>query len=257
MKDIIEIYDGHGKYGIKNRTITEGKEIELVREYISYRKETFRACEDKKMAIFLESKVSNAYPDIVFVEYNPENYLDWPQVRTKLEKVDLKILYHVYAMGELNFNDIVNQLGVTWKEASLAIERLCDSRLVKRESGSWKIYDCSKISTSKIEAVEAKMNQWDQVLQQSIINKNFASESFALSIAKSKPNKEVLNKFKKFGIGVCLKNGDNFEIIKKAKRVNIPVSYNSIVFNEWIGRILNCSEDGELNDTNKCSYQYI
>ena len=34
MKDIIEIYNNYREVGIKNRTITEGQEMELVREYI-------------------------------------------------------------------------------------------------------------------------------------------------------------------------------------------------------------------------------
>jgi len=104
------------------------------------------------------------------------------------------------------------------------------------------LIDEKKIATYKIEAVEAKLNQWEQVLQQSIINKNFASESYALSIAKSKPKDDILTKFKKFGVGVCLKNGDGFDVIKKAKKTEIPVSFNSIFFNEWIGRILNIRE---------------
>ena len=46
------IYNNCSEIGIKNRTITEGREIELVREYIDYRKEQFKATDDKKMAIF-------------------------------------------------------------------------------------------------------------------------------------------------------------------------------------------------------------
>lgn len=243
MQDIIEIYDNYHNLGIKNRTITEGKEIELVREYIDFRKDRFQASEERKLAIFLEAKVDNAYPDIVFVEYNPENYSDWNSVRSFLGKEDFKVLYHIYAKGGLEASEIVNQLGITWKETMLTIERLYDSKLIVRENHNWRLFDEKKIATYKIEAVEAKLNQWEQVLQQSIINKNFASESYALSIAKSKPKKEVLTKFKRFGVGVYLKNGNTFDVIKEAKKKEIPVSFNSIFFNEWIGRILNTREE--------------
>lgn len=238
MQDIIEIYDNYHNLGIKNRTITEGKEIELVREYIDFRKDRFQASSERKLAIFIESKVANSYPDIVFVEYNPENYSNWNSVRSTLGKEDFKVLYHIYAKGGLEALDLVSQLGITWKEAMLTIERLCDSKLIKRENNNWMLIDEKKISTYKIEAVEAKLNHWEQVLQQSIINKNFASESYALSIAKSKPKEETLLKFKKFGVGVYLKNGDTFDVVKKAKKTEIPVSFNSIFFNEWVGRIL-------------------
>lgn len=243
MQDIIEVYDNYHKLGIKNRIITEGREIELVREYIDYRKEIFEPSTEKKLAVFLEAQVSNSYPDIVFVEYNPENYIDWNTIRTNLKKDDLKILYHIYFMGGLEATDITMQLGVTWKDAFLSIERLYDSKLIKRDNHKWGLIDDKKITTHKIEAVEAKINQWDQVLQQSIINRNFASESYALSVSKSKPRKEVLTKFKKFGVGVCLKNGNSFDVIKEAKKTEIPVSFNSILFNEWIGRILNLGEE--------------
>lgn len=243
MRKIIEIYDNYHELGIKNRTITEGEEIELVKEYISYRKENFIPTLDNNLAIFVEAQVANTYPDIVFVEYNPENYADWNDIRSELGKQEMKILYHIYMMGGVDFSDLITQLGITWKDAGISIERLYDSKLIKRENKQWMLVDEKKITTHKIEAVEAKLNQWEQVLQQSIVNKNFASESYALSIAKSKPKKEVLKKFKKFGIGVYIKEGDSFNIIKEAKRNPIPVSFNSIFFNEWVGRILNSGKE--------------
>ena len=243
MKDIIEIYDNYQTIGIKNRSITKGEEFNLVRQYIDYRKNSFQSSSEKKMAIFLETKVENAYPDIVFVEYNPDNYSNWNKSREKLEKGDLKILYHLYVKKGGELSDLVNQLGVTWKTAGLSVEKLYDSGLIKREYGKWSLIDEKRISTYSIQAVEAKINKLNEVLQQSIINKNFASESYALSVVSRLP-KEILSKFKKFGIGLCLKNDNSFEIVKKAKPTPIPVGFNSIMFNEWIGRII--YSEGEL-----------
>lgn len=243
MQNIIEIYDNYHDLGIRNRTITEGQEIKLVKEYIDYRKEIFAPTSIKKLAVFLETKVDNAYPDIVFVEYNPENYADWNYFRSGLSKKEIKVLYHIYMTGGIDLNGLVSQLGITWREAGISIEKLYDSKLIERVNKKWVLIDEKKITAHKIEAVEAKLNQWDQVLQQSIINRNFASESYALSIGKSKPQKEVLNKFKKFGIGVYLKEGNSFNMIKEAKKSSMPVSFNSILFNEWIGRILNSGKE--------------
>lgn len=243
MQDIIEIYNNYNNIGIKNRTITEGTEINLVRDYINFRKNEFQSTNDRKLAIFLEAKVADSYPDIVFVEYSPENYINWNNTRSELNQADLKILYHIYATNGLDFTNIVRQLGVNWKDVSLSIEKLYDSDLIIRSCREWKIKDEKKISTYKIEAVEAKLNKWEEVLQQSIINKNFASESYALSMMKSRPKDEILNKFKKFGVGVYLKNEHGFKRIRKAKSNNIPVSFNSIYFNEWIGRIINLGKE--------------
>lgn len=237
------IYNNCSEIGIKNRTITEGREIELVREYIDYRKEQFKATDDKKMAIFLEPKVGNSYPDIVFVEYNPKNYQEWNQCRNMLEKKDLKILYHIYSVNGIDLEGIVSQLGVTWKEAGLGVEKLYDSGLVIRRSGRWILRDTNDIVTNNIQAIEAKIDKWDEVLQQSIINKNFASECYALMDSKSRPKREVLSKFGRFGVGLYLKEGNKFETLKKAKSTNIPLSFNSILFNEWIGRILHKGDE--------------
>lgn len=239
MQDILEVYNNYKDLGIKNRTITQGKEIELVKEYIEFRKDTFTPSSNKKLAIFLEAKVDHAYPDIVFVEYNPENYVDWNNSRNNLCKEDLKVLYHIYHKKGIQIQELVSDLGFSWKKSSSIIETLCDSNLIERKDKKWSITDIKKISTYKIEAVEAKLNQWENVLQQSIINKNFASESYVLSVKKSKPKKETLSKFKKFGIGIYLKNGDNFDTLRIAKKSDIPVNFNSIYFNECIGRILN------------------
>lgn len=238
MKDIMLIYNNYIGIGLKNRTITEGREIELVREYIEYRKDLFRATDNNKMAIFLEPQVGNSYPDIVFVEYNPENYQSWNNCRNLLEKRDLKILYHIYSVDGIELEGLVTQLGVTWKEAGLSIEKLYDSTLVTRKNGKWILSDKNAIVTNNIQAVEAKIDKWDEVLQQSIINKNFASECYALMDSKNKPKREILSKFGRFGVGLCFKDGDTFETLKKAKATNIPLSFNSIMFNEWIGRIL-------------------
>ena len=238
MNDIITIYNNYSEIGIKNRRITEGKEADLVRKYIDYRKNLFKAQKDKKMAIFIEPQVGNAYPDIVFVEYNPEKYKGWNEHRNELDKRELKILYHIYSLNGVDMEGIVSQLGVTWKDAGMSIEKLYDSQIVIREHGKWILNKDSSITVLNIQAVEAKISKWDSVLQQSIINKNFATESYALMDSLYKPKKEILTKFSRNGVGVYLKKGDDFATVRKAKAVNGPSSFNAILFNEWIGRIL-------------------
>lgn len=116
------------------------------KDLISYRK--------KKLAIFLETKIDNSYPDIVFVEYNPNNYYKWNDTRANLNKDDLKVLYHIYSKNGIQSTDIVTQLGLTWKTAMLAIENLYDADLIFRKNQNWILTDVEKISTYKIEAPE-------------------------------------------------------------------------------------------------------
>lgn len=246
MNEIMLIYDNFGDLGIKNRTITEGQEIRLVREYIDYRSNLFKATESNKLAVFLEPQVGNSYPDIVFVEYNPNEFQTWNQHRNTLSKKDIKILFHIHSTQGIDIEGIVSQLGYSWKDVAISVEKLFDAGLIIRENRRWMVDKKMSILPKHIEAVEAKINKWDEVLQQSIINKNFASESYALVKSKNGLKRDALLQFNRFGVGLYHKKGDTFETIKKAKCTNVPLSFNSIMFNEWIGRIL-CRGETETN----------
>ena len=245
MKDIMIIYNNFENLGIKNRTITEGQEIRLVREYIDYRSNLFKATESNKLVVFIEPQVGNAYPDIVFVEYDPNEFQTWNQHRNILSKKDLKILFHIHSTQGIDFEGIVSQLGYSWKDAAISAEKLFDAGLIIRENRRWMVKKRNKILPKHIEAVEAKINKWDEVLQQSIINRNFASESYALIESKNGLRRDALLRFNRFGVGLYHKKGDTFETIKKAKCTDVPLSFHSIMFNEWIGRILCDGGDGD------------
>lgn len=247
MNEIMEIYDNYIDVGISTRKITEGKEYDLVKQFIDFRKDSFCPTDNNNMAIFIESKVNNSYPDIVFVEYNPNNYVNWQSTRNELLSSDLKILYHIYVSKNINATSIVSQLGVSWKEALLSIEKLYDSKLISRKNNGWYIRNKNSISLKRIEAVEAKLEKLDDVFQQALINKNFASESYILSIRKNGLPKNKLNLFNKFGIGIYMQDNDGFQVLNQSKKSSIPVGFYSIYFNEWVGRILNKNNEGFVN----------
>lgn len=225
--------------GIKTRAMTLGKETELVSEYIDYRKSKFRSTENNEMITFIEPKVGNAYPDILFVEYDPNSYKSWNQCRNNLDKKDLKILYYIYSTNGGDLEKIVSQTGFSWKDAGLSLEKLLDAKLITRMDGRWIIKDKKSLAAKNIQAIEAKIDNWNVVLQQSILNRNFASESYALMGTKKLPSKDILSKFERLGIGICMKQENSFKVMKKPKINDIPVSFHSILINEWIGRILN------------------
>jgi hypothetical protein len=241
MDDIFEIGESNKKLGIITRKNTHGEEFELVKKFIDYRKEIFKPTSTKKLAIFIEPKINLSYPDIVFVEYNPNNFEHWNKSRFELGSSDLKILYHIYVSRGIDATNIVMQLGCSWKDVILSVEKLCDSELIIRKKQKWCIRDKKSLSVKKIEAVEAKINKWDEVFQQAIINKNFASESYALSKLAVNPQKNTIDRFNNFGIGLYIQNNDGFKMMREAQKTSIPISFNSIYFNEWIGRAISLS----------------
>lgn len=237
---IIEIYDKHNSLGIISRQITKGAEFDMVRKFVDYRKETFTSSAHRELAVFIETKINGSYPDAVFVEYDPANYIDWNLNRNKLTTFDLKILHFIMTKRNVTSQRIVKELFVQYRTLLPSLELLMDSGLLIRQSGYWRVPNRKEMfGVKRIEAVEAKISKWDEVIQQAIINKAFASESFVLSKRKSQPEEKVIQKTNAFGIGIYLYNDECFSQFSNAKHNRLPANYNSIYINECIGRIMN------------------
>ncbi|MDO5555597.1 MAG: MarR family winged helix-turn-helix transcriptional regulator [Clostridia bacterium] len=238
-KRILEINDNSK---ILFRTPVQGVELNLVKDFVGYKKNEF----DKNnkddgigMAILQEPKIETAYPDIIFVEYKRKNFEKWNEDRKKLNKQDLKILYHLYMKKGLESIQIVRQLGLEYSMLLKSIENLLDANMIERKSGMWQIVNRDDFfAIKKIETVEAKINQWNSALMQAVNNKRFSSECYVLSNTKQDPNEIVKEKFSEFGIGMYQQKNQKFKTIKKAKKNKIPNSYTSLLIEEIIGNVL-------------------
>lgn len=238
LRDVIEIFNSDPNIGVTTRRKTPGEELELVQQFISFKKNTFNPSPTNKLAIFVEPKIGKSYPDIVFAEYNPDNFDSWADVRFDLDLSDLKTLYHIYVTFSIDTSGIVKQLGMSWKKAALSVEKLYDANLIIRKDKKWQLRNREALKLNRIEAVEAKIDKWEEVFQQALLNKNFASESYVLSKVVSTPRENTIMRFNNFGIGLYVKCSTGFRTVTKAIKASIPVSFTSIIFNEWIGRAL-------------------
>lgn len=236
---IIEIQRNFENIGIQSRKQTIGLELDMVNNFIKYRKTLFDEKSDKQMAIFVEPKINNAYPDIVFAEYNPILFEQWNRYRNHLDLSDLKILSIIYDYSSITSEEIVKKLSVKYKGLLLSIEKLYDAQLIDRADGKWGIVNGSFFGLKKIECVEAKISKWNEVFQQALLNKTFSSESSVLSKLKGDPRDSICTTFNEFGIGIYVYKDYAFSRLSKPKKKNIPMNYNSLIINEWIGRILN------------------
>lgn len=238
--EIIEVHDNYSFLGINSRPITAGEEFDMVTNFINYRKECFKETAKKKMAIFIETKINDSYPDVVFVEYDPSRYEKWSASRNKLSTRDLKLLHFIYSKRNVTSQRIVKELSIQYKTLLQSLESLIDANLIERRESMWVIPNRKELfGVRYIEAVEAKISKWDKVMQQAIINTSFASESFVLSRRKKNPDIEVVKKMSALGIGIYLYNSKEFMQYIPAYRNKFPSNYNSIYLNECIGRILN------------------
>mgnify|MGYP004574665859 FL=1 len=238
----IKIYDNFSNCGIKNRKVTQGVEFEMVQEFIDYREEKFKEKDDNKLAIFIETKINNNYPDIMFVEFNPNVYTAWTKKRNDLNINDLKILNYIIKHKNITSQKIVKQLSLNYKNLLFSLEKLFDANLIERKNQTWVKTNSQFIGVKKIEAVEAKINKWDTVVQQALLNKSFASQSSILYKRKSTPCEEVIEKVQSFGLGIYLYNDNSFSKCISPKTKKFPCDYNSLYINELIGKLLYSDE---------------
>lgn len=238
--DVLEIYDSYSSLGIESRPITYGEEFDMVRNFIDFRKEIFKGTSQKHMAIFIETKINGAYPDVIFAEYDPRCYEFWNNKRSSLSTNELKLLHYIYMKRNVTSHRMIEELFIDYKNLLPSLEALIDAGLIQRQNGYWNIIEKKTVfGVKRIEAVEAKIGKWDQVMQQAIINRTFASESFVLSKRKRAPTSSTVEKISSFGIGIYLYNDTEFSTYSSATRNRFPTNYNSIYLSECIGRILN------------------
>lgn len=237
---IIEVYNNYSSLGIIARPITYGEEFDMVQQFIDYKKNSFKEQSNKQLAIFIETKINDAYPDVIFAEYDPFKYENWNHSRSKLSTPDLKLLHYLYVHKNATSQKIVSDLSIHYKTLLQSLEALIDARLIVRSNECWSILDRENLfGVNKIEAVEAKISKWDAVMQQAILNKAFASESFVLSKCKREPNNDIVKRISSFGIGIYLFDDNHFSRVARAKRNRFPSNYNSVYLNECIGKIIN------------------
>lgn len=235
---IIEIFN-HSipSIGYVSRTVTQGEEFEMVNSFINYFIKKKSDLTKKQIAIFVEPQIDTGYPDIVVVEYYSSKLFLWNDFRFKLTNNDLKILFEIQKRKKTSKKELEILLG--FKESTLcdSLSRLnsCGMLLANKTFDS--IYS-KKLETfcqvKNIISIEAKMDKWNEAIQQATNNTWFASESYIL-MKKNKCNDEVINLCKERGVGIILQN-DKIYAVLESKKSKFPVSYSSFLFNEWIFR---------------------
>lgn len=222
--------------GLYTRTVTQGEEIELVKEFIEYYVHLFlKNNKVNNLAIFVEPKIASGFPDIVFASYSPEIINNWSGAREKLDTIDLKVLSHLIMARGCTGSALIMNLRLPEKSTLQSLEKLLDAHMVYRSKGMWVPAALKKIySIKKLVSVEAKMNDMRKVAEQSLINTWFASQSYAVT-SISNPQSTTIKKFEKQGTGLyCKRKG--FKKVVEAQKLELPSSYLSLQFNEWIGK---------------------
>lgn len=235
---VIEFTGGNKRIGLLSRKGAAGPETELVNSFVKYIPQCFR-WKSGAVAIFHEPRMETGFPDLVIVQYLPEVFDNWATARNSLKPLDLKVLHYLSRTRGADADALKATLGIAAKPLLSSIERLLDSGLIRRSKTKWKAKDFNHIfGLRSIIAVEAKIKNWIGAFQQSQLDLWFASESYVLSPVE-KPSVSIIERSEKTGIGVFLLNGKHARRYRGARKIGLPSSYGSWMFNEWIGRYLN------------------
>jgi hypothetical protein len=224
--------------GLHTRTAARGEEFALVEKFIEYYCHIFTRDNKKtQLAVFVEPRIDSGFPDIVFASYLPSITDNWSDAREALGSYDLKLLSYLCGATEVSGAKLISKLGFSEKQTVTSLEKLMDAKLITYRDHSWRVRELRNVfSLTKLIAVEAKLNDISKVIEQTHLNTWFASHSYALTNT-ARPQGETVKTFSRYGLGLYCK-GKQFQRVVKAREYNLPSSYLSLQFNEWIGKTI-------------------
>ena len=227
--------EGNSLIGLQTRKQTEGVELKLVEDFIQYYTQIFlRNNRKKNLAIFVEPKMASGFPDVVFASYQPDSFQNWSEARKKLCADDLRVLSYLMHARQAKGASVIKKLRMDGSAVVTSLEKLHSADLIRLNNGLWRPNRTQDyFGITKLVSVEAKIGSPAKAMSQSLVNTWFASHSFALLDAAA-PQTQTQRAFRERGIGIYCR-GDQFYKAVDAQRLPLPSSYQSLLFNEWIG----------------------
>lgn len=257
MSNVLLFNESIPDIGYYVRTTTVGKELDMVERYVDYMANHYKKLKYKNAAIFIEPQLESGYPDIVIAEYydkrnaantSADSLENWNDGRFNLTNTDLKILYYVQSNKGSTKEKIRNYLGFSKEEIDTSLERLNSSGLIQQLpnlSDKIRQVQLDKYCTiTNLIAIEAKIDKWGEAIRQAENNRWFSSESYVL-MNKTGISEANYNKCLGLGLGIILVNG-KIEKHLKSDRRKFPISYGSLLFNEWIHKVIYLEEEAVL-----------
>lgn len=223
--------------GMRQRKQTKGPELDLVKSFFSSFESIFGE-KNYNLTVFMEPFLDIGFPDLIGVLWSEDSINNWCNERLSINKTDIRILNHLHLTKKSkSISDLCIELGYQMKDIDSSFNRLVKANLIFTSRTGVKCKPIKEIfAPKKIIAVEAKISNWNNVLNQAFLNQWFSSESYILFPGKKFKN-EFLAQSKEKNIGILLENGSKFKNFKPKKN-SIPTSYGSWLINEWLGRQL-------------------
>lgn len=178
------------------------------------------------------------YPDLVFLTWSKNITKLWSEERNNLKLNDIKVIQHLYNSNiEKTIHDISKELGYSDRQLDSVFKRLYEAKIVDETNGMWTLRELEKVFfLEMIITVEAKLKNWRRALLQASNSEHFSSEVFTL-YPENLIKENLVNGYADTSIGI-VSYDKKYNIVKQARRRNLPITINGWLFNELIGRML-------------------
>lgn len=213
------------------RAPTIGPELELVHDYLSSHLPP--PPRGQVLTVFLEPEIESGFPDLVAVYWSERVASYWSACRTQLTADDIRVAHFLATVGT---GDSETLRHFFRSRVSATLERLHAADIIRRSGEGWRARPLGSIfAVRRLIAIEAKVTNPREGLQQAILNTWFASESYLL-LPKLPQRSDLSDVAAKFGVGVTERGRPLHRCGVRARRQQIPLSYASWLFNEWAWR---------------------
>jgi len=216
--------------GAAFRRSRPGPEQDLVDAFL--KELPFSAPRGCNTTIFCEPRLESGFPDLVIVFWNVAVTKKWVPARSVLRREDIQLIHYLHQSGPASTNDLSSRL---LKPVSANLARLEAANLVSRAGVLWKPRPiANSFAAKRIIAIEAKMSEWTRAIRQAFQNTWFASDSFVLW-PRERTSEKAKSVAHNFGVKLC-SPGIRLAYDDDDSSNNIPRSYVSWLFNEWVWR---------------------
>lgn len=225
--------------GLVSRKIKIGPESAFLQEYLQ--DSLPKVPGGQELTIFIEPNVDSVFPDAVVVYWDVNIARKWSKDRLQLSKQDIRLLHYFSLVKTADYSTLETVFSDRLRKS---LQRLENAQLItKGKSDSWRIKPLKTIfAVKRLITIEAKISDWQGGLLQAFFHTWFASESYLL-ISKLPKGKQLVDEASRLGIGVATHEFPLENSLSKARCENIPKSYASWLFNEWVWKAKQVEQD--------------
>jgi hypothetical protein len=218
--------------GFRLRAQAVGPEQQLVDQFLS--QQEFRLPPGRRLTVIPQPAVETGFPDLVAVVWKPSATAYWKRDRLKLIPQDIQLLHLLSCIG---WTDLMFLKTLFRRGLYQSLDRLGAADLILVGTHKCRSRTLKNIfAVERIIAVEAKISSWRRAVEQARNNLWFSSESHVL-LPEKRSISSLIAEVDTFGIGVLGQFKDGTNQHRKPEVQQVPTSYGSWLFNEWVWRI--------------------